>query len=241
MQNTLYQQNYQKMARPIRKFRGRAARLKQLREGLRLTISQVIEAGFPLAASQLSRYENDDAGTIRGSVLETLAKIYQTTPNYIQNGTTDDLLNKMPTRIEFVDAASNQKRILFIPVKAQAGYVKHLDDVYFLKDLPSFVLPGLNGGDYRIFEVEGNSMTPEIHDGDMVVGKHIESISEIKNGNRYVLVTTDGVCVKRCYNHVETRGIVLIESDNPDFRPDIVAAETIQEIWLVKKRYTNLD
>lgn len=59
-----------------------------------------------------------------------------------------------------------------VPFKAQAGYVRAFDQVEFLDTLEKYALPpGVDprGAEWRYFEVEGDSMEPTFHSGDIVL------------------------------------------------------------------------
>jgi transcriptional regulator with XRE-family HTH domain len=194
-----------------------------------------------------SGWENNNGRRIPHAALDAMARILNTTVKYIEEGEVDNAdVNKrsfynMPPRQIVVDSTGKEK-ILFVPVKAQAGYRKHIADPLFLKDLRAYSLPGFENGTYRIFEVEGDSMIhpdntrDSIHPGDYVIASHVEALDEIKDGEIYVIVTTDGVCLKRCYNHVERRGLVVIESNNPEYKPDAIPAAEILEMWRYVKK-----
>jgi phage repressor protein C with HTH and peptisase S24 domain len=73
-----------------------------------------------------------------------------------------------------VDKEENE-RITFVPIKAAAGYLTRYQDVEYIQQLPSFNLPNLKDGTYRAFEVEGDSMKPTIHAGDIVICRYVEN------------------------------------------------------------------
>jgi phage repressor protein C with HTH and peptisase S24 domain len=97
-------------------------------------------------------------------------------------------------------------------------------------------MPHLNNGTFRCFEVQGNSMVRTFFDGDLVFGKYVESLNEVKDGRVYVIVSkNDGIVLKRVINRVEKRGKLILKSDNKDgnYPTYTIDVEDIMEIWYV--------
>ena len=82
---------------------------------------------------------------------------------------------------------SGRADIPFVPVKAAAGYLAGFADPEFIDELNTFTLPMLSGGDYRAFEIVGDSMMPT-PSGSVIVGEKVESLDEVKSNNTYVVV-----------------------------------------------------
>lgn len=190
--------------------------------------------------SQLAKLEREPGVRIKHSLLVQLARIYQTTPEYIENGTPPSRspFNKMPPRIVTTDNLGRNV-ILKVPIPAQAGYMQHIGDQTYLGELKAYSLPGFENGVFRMFEVKGKSMEPTFHEGDWVVGSHVEEAADIKNGDVYIIVTRDGICIKRVVNEVDRRGVLIINSDNPAFTPDIIFAEDVLEMWAFELKMTS--
>ncbi len=183
----------------------------------------------------ISLYERDPSIRIKMSVLQKLADLYRTTPSYIESGITNDIepFNPMPPRVLVTDHHANEK-ILLVPEKAAAGYRASFSDQEYLGTLPTYSLPGYEHGTYRMFTVSGESMEPTLASGDIVIGEHVESPGDIKDRNIYVLVTTDGICVKRVLNAVAKLQALIIESDNPAYERDMIPVAEVLELWEFK-------
>jgi len=190
--------------------------------------------------SQLAKFERDPTIRIKYSVLVQLAKIYQTTTEYIEQGIPPSRtpFNKMPPRIITTDNLGKNV-ILKVPIPAQAGYMEHVGDQTYLGELKAYSLPGFENGVFRMFEVKGNSMEPTFHEGDWVVGSHVEEAWDIKNNDIYIIVTRDGICIKRVVNEVDRRGVLIINSDNPAYTPDVIFAEDVLEMWAFELKMTS--
>jgi len=130
----------------------------------------------------------------------------------------------------------NEENVVYVPIKARAGYLDGYGDTEFIETLPSFNMPHLNNGTFRCFEVQGNSMVRTFFDGDLVFGKYVEHFNEVKDGRVYVIVSkNDGIVLKRVINRVEKRGKLILKSDNKDgnYPTYTIDVEDIMEIWYV--------
>ena len=125
--------------------------------------------------------------------------------------------------------------VSFVPVKAAAGYLAGYADPEFIDELNTFTLPMLAPGDYRAFEIVGDSMLPT-PSGSVIVGEKISSFKEVKNSNAYIVVSnSDGVVYKRIITNDDNSNNgndrLTLLSDNPLYEPYQVNATDIVEIW----------
>jgi hypothetical protein len=131
---------------------------------------------------------------------------------------------------------SGNENVVYVPIKARAGYLNGYGDTEYIESLPTFNMPHLTNGTYRCFEVYGNSMVRTFFDGDLVFGKYVESLSDIKDGRVYVIVSKDdGIVLKRVINRIEERGKLILKSDNKNgnYPTYTIDAEDIMEVWYV--------
>lgn len=129
---------------------------------------------------------------------------------------------------------SGDENVVFVPAKARAGYLSGYGDPEYIETLPTFNMPHLTNGTFRCFEVQGNSMARTFSDGDLVFGKYVESLDDIKDGRVYVIVSkNDGIVLKRVINGIKKMGKLILKSDNVDGNYPIymVNAEEILEAW----------
>jgi transcriptional regulator with XRE-family HTH domain len=180
--------------------------------------------------------------------VETLVKISKAlgveTASFFHNKPTSESL---PSATDFyaganirilpivVDKEENE-RITFVPIKAAAGYLTRYQDVEYIQQLPSFNLPNLKDGTYRAFEVEGDSMKPTIHAGDIVICRYVENWYHMMDNKIYLVAGVDGIgiVVKRIMNRIRKENKIILCSEN-DFYPAFeLAASEIFEIWEVK-------
>jgi transcriptional regulator with XRE-family HTH domain len=136
-------------------------------------------------------------------------------------------------RIVTIDS-DKRDNIELVPHKAAAGYLNGYADEEFVKELPKFKLPVLSIGNYRAFEITGDSMLP-LMPGTIVVGEYVEDLRDLKNGKTYVLVTNrEGIVYKRVFNYLAENGKLFLVSDNRQYAPYQLDAEDVVEAWAAK-------
>ena len=134
-------------------------------------------------------------------------------------------------KVVVVDDDDND-RIPLVSVKAQAGYLEGYDDSNYIEELPTYSLPEMRNGTYRMFQVSGFSMYPTLQDGSYVIGKFVEDWEWLGDNRVCVVVTErDGVIVKRVTNRAREKGFLYCKSDNRDYKHITVRVEDIREIW----------
>lgn len=120
--------------------------------------------------------------------------------------------------------------IQLVESKAEAGYLDSFTDPEYISELPVIRFPMAPEGNYRAFEIHGDSMLP-LESGSIIICKYVENLNELKNGKTYVVIThKEGVVYKRLES-VRTTHQLLAISDNPAFPSYIIPKEDIQELW----------
>ncbi|MFL9485535.1 XRE family transcriptional regulator [Chitinophagaceae bacterium LWZ2-11] len=121
--------------------------------------------------------------------------------------------------------------IQFVPVKAAAGYLAGYADTDFLDELNTFTLPMLAPGQYRAFEIVGDSMLPT-PSGSVIVGEKVDDLEDVRNSNTYVVLSkTDGIVYKRIMKSNRSKSKLTLISDNPIYEPYNVSSEDVLEVW----------
>lgn len=148
------------------------------------------------------------------------------------NFTLDDIYSKV--KAHQVETAVQPDEIILVPLKAAAGYLRGVGDETHLAGFTTLRLPMMGRGNFRAFEISGDSMLPLLPKS-IVVGERIEKLQEIKNGQTYVLVTRqEGIVYKRVYNWISKTGKLVLVSDNDKYKPYSVEPETVQEVWAAR-------
>ncbi len=127
--------------------------------------------------------------------------------------------------------SADRNLIHFVPVKAAAGYLAGYADTEFIDELNTFTLPMLAGGNYRAFEIIGDSMMPT-PSGSIIVGEKIENTEDVKNDQAYIVVSrNEGIVYKRVVKNNRSKNKLTLVSDNPQYQPYQVNAEDVVELW----------
>jgi transcriptional regulator with XRE-family HTH domain len=203
--------------------------LKYLRK-LRGWTQEEFAQKLRIKRSLLGAYEEERAEP-RIDILEVVADMFKLT--------LDDLLRKdvSDTKTNYLAKRRAQKLvggrtdIPFVPIKAAAGYLAGYGDPEFVDELNTFTLPMLAGGDYRAFEIVGDSMMPT-PSGSVIVGERMQSIEDVKSNQTYIVVSkNDGIVYKRIMKNNKQKNKMTLVSDNPSYQPYSVNADEILEIW----------
>lgn len=134
--------------------------------------------------------------------------------------------------------SNNKDNIALVPIPLSAGYLEGYKDQNFISKLPSYRMPGLNNGVFRMFEVEGNSMFPTLPNKSYVVGQFVENwIRDIRDNQIYAVISNEveGGLVKRCINKIKKYDNLICKSDNRrNYPTQNISPESIKEIWEIK-------
>jgi phage repressor protein C with HTH and peptisase S24 domain len=132
------------------------------------------------------------------------------------------------------DSAEVQSyEVEFIPAVA-AGYTKGFGDPTWVNGLEKIKVPYKPYGIARAFQINGDSMEPEIKDKSIVLGIKIGR-GELKDNKTYVVVTEDGPVCKNVMKSKKDGTIYLI-SKNERYHPIHLQAKEILELWEVWKK-----
>lgn len=204
--------------------------LKYLRK-LRGWTQEEFANKLKIKRSLLGAYEEERADP-RIEVLEIVSSIFKVSLDElllkdlasVKGGTYLDKRRQMKL-------SGNGSDIPFVPVKAAAGYLAGYADPEFVDELNTFTLPMLSGGNYRAFEIVGDSMLPT-PSGSVIVGEKVESLDEVKSSNAYIVVSrNEGIVYKRVMKSNRSKNKVTLVSDNTIYEPYNVNAEDILELW----------
>jgi transcriptional regulator with XRE-family HTH domain len=184
--------------------------------------------------SLIGAYEEERADP-RIDILEVISEIFKLT--------LDELLlkdlsntggNYLAKRRQQKMMSADRNVIHFVPVKAAAGYLAGYADTEFIDELNTFTLPMLTGGNYRAFEIIGDSMLPT-PSGSIIVGEKVDTLEDIKNNMAYIVVSrNEGIVYKRVVKNNKTKNKLTLVSDNPQYQPYQVNADDVVELWMAQ-------
>jgi len=106
--------------------------------------------------------------------------------------------------------------------------------------LPAFhiPLPEYRNATYRGFQVEGDSMLPNIRPNEWVLGRAVQSVGEASDSKIYIVVLFDSVLVKKLQKIPGVTKKVRLISLNAEYLPIEIAVKDIQELWQVNSKLT---
>ena len=179
---------------------------------------------------------------LSGKVVAKLLKQFKINPLWLFGESNSMYLDTARTsvipKVVTVDS-SDKENMVMVNAKAAAGYPQNIQDSSWYKQLPAFdlPLPEFRNATYRGFQVEGDSMLPNLKPNEWVLAKAIESIDHLSNNKIYVVVLQDAVLVKKIEKLPGNSNIVLI-SLNENYPPYEVEPQQIQELWEVSSKIT---
>ncbi len=207
--------------------------LKYLRK-LRGWTQEEFAGKLNIKRSLLGAYEEERADP-RLDVLEIVGDVFKLSLDELllkdlSNQSASYLMKRRQQKMMSAD----RNVIHFVPVKAAAGYLAGYADSEFIDELNTFTLPMLSGGNYRAFEIIGDSMLPT-PSGSIIVGEKVNSMDDVKSNQAYIVVSrNEGIVYKRIVKNNKTKQKVSLVSDNPTYQPYQVNAEDIVELWLAQ-------
>ena len=204
--------------------------LKYLRK-LRGWTQEEFAVKIGIKRSLIGAYEEERADP-RLDVLEILADMFKLSlDELLLKDLSDTTATYLSRRRQQKMMAVERNVIHFVPVKAAAGYLASYADTEFIDELNTFTLPMLAGGNYRAFEIIGDSMLPT-PSGSIIVGEKIENTDDIKNSQAYIVVSrNEGIVYKRVEKNGRSKSKLTLVSDNPQYQPYQVNAEDVVELW----------
>ncbi|MEO7263765.1 MAG: LexA family transcriptional regulator [Ferruginibacter sp.] len=204
--------------------------LKYLRK-LRGWTQEDFATKLNIKRSLIGAYEEERADP-RLDVLEMVADIFKLTLDELllkdlSNTGSSYLMKRRQQKMMSAD----RNIIHFVPVKAAAGYLAGYADSEFIDELNTFTLPMLSGGNYRAFEIIGDSMLPT-PSGSIIVGEKVANVDEVKNNMPFIVISrNEGIVYKRVVKNNRAKNKLTLVSDNPVYQPYQVNTEDVLELW----------
>jgi transcriptional regulator with XRE-family HTH domain len=180
--------------------------------------------------SLLGAYEEERAEP-RIDVLEQVGDMFKLTLDDLLRKDISEQKGTYLSKRRALKMAGTRTEIPFVPVKAAAGYLAGYADPEFIDELNTFTLPMLTGGQYRAFEIVGDSMLPT-PSGSVIVGEKVNDLEEVKNDTPCIVISrNEGIVYKRIQKNGRQKNKLTLVSDNPTFHPYTVSTEEVIEMW----------
>jgi transcriptional regulator with XRE-family HTH domain len=203
--------------------------LKYLRK-LRGLTQEEFAAKLQIKRSLLGAYEEERAEP-RIDVLELISDTFKVTLDDLLRKDLSEVKGSYLVKRRQLKMMSENNTIQFVPVKAAAGYLAGYADHEFIDELNTFTLPMLGAGQYRAFEIIGDSMLPT-PSGSVIVGEKVETVENVRNNQAYIVVSrNEGIVYKRIVKNNKAKNKLTMVSDNPSFQPYHINTEDVIEIW----------
>ncbi|UII26457.1 LexA family transcriptional regulator [Fulvivirga maritima] len=225
----------------------RPQRVTMLRELLQMSQVKFAEK-INISQGALSQIENGKS-QISLETLRSISNELQVNCNWLVNGTGDIFQQDEEEAYEEVRKSEKvsiqlvydgQSIVPFVKEEAHAGYINGYDDPSYLQTLDVYKIPGYQNGNYRLFEIEGESMTPTIFPREIVICSHIENRETIENGTLCVIVTKEGIVAKRVYFYENDNQLFILKSDNSKFKTYSIQDKKVLEIWKIEAKITTV-
>ena len=179
---------------------------------------------------------------LSGKVVAELLRQFKINPLWLFGESNQQYLETSVTsvipKVVTVDS-SDQENMVLVNAKAAAGYPQNIQDTSWYQQLPAFDLPipEFRNATYRGFQVEGDSMLPNLKPGEWVLAKAIEHVDHVSPNKMYVVVLQDAVLVKKIEKRPNSNNITLV-SLNETYPPYEIKPFQVQEIWEVSSKIT---
>lgn len=198
-----------------------ATRLAALRRKSGLSLHQVAEKLNSLLTdgkrshTTIQRYEKDETIRIKLPVLIALAKVYRTTPDYIERGNQGNLPLESTAEVLGTKADMPYVMLPFVRPAAYATFAANCQD-YDPQELETFQVlarPGSNYIDAVVIEVRGNSMAPRYPDRSCYVVRPVNDGNwQYATGVHAISLRSAMFIIKRITSNKE--GLLTLTSDN---------------------------
>ena len=214
-------------------------RFGELRRALGYTQSEFAELlGISSTTADIERGRTK----LSGKVVTELLKQFKINPLWLYGESEQQYLDtsrvSVIPKVVTVDSAE-QENIVLVNAKAAAGYPQNIQDTSWYEQLPAFdlPLPEYRNATYRGFQVEGDSMVPNLHPGEWVLARALSSVDEMSANRIYVVVLDDAVLVKKIERSATSPHLILV-SLNDSYPPYTIEPHKVQEIWEVSSKLT---
>lgn len=187
--------------------------IKKRRKELGLTLAE-LAARVGLRDATIQRYESGEIPNIKKDTIMKLAKELKCTPGYLM-GWTD-----LETVTSSADAFMKIPVLGLIPAGVP---IEAVEDVLGYEEIPSSYCAG--GEKYFALKLNGNSMYPEYHNGDVVILKQQETCNS--NEDCAVMINGGEATFKRV---VRQKNGIMLKPLNPNYDTLFYTNEEIEQL-----------
>lgn len=159
----------------------------------------------------------------------------------IFKSTAEQLTAVTPAEPFFIRDKDEKELAVIVEASQFTNYISNRQNERFFSLLPVFSFPAADKSNkkLRAFEMADNSMKATFCKGDLLIGKSIRDLSQLKESTIYVLVTSAGILVQRFCFFMKEMNYFVGCTDSKRFDPLVTDWETISEIWEITSCLTS--
>lgn len=198
-----------------------AEKIKRRRTEMGLTLGEVAEA-VGVAASTIQRYESAKIAVVKVPVLNSIAAALKVTPHWLYGDSGDLPSNAFP---------ADMTQMIRIPVigRVAGGISCHAEEnIEYYEFVQKDIIR--SGDSYVYLRVVGDSMSPKIMEGDLVL---VRCQPTVDSGEyAVVLIDNEDGVVKKV---VIEKDCITLLSENPYYPPRAFRGEEMERIRIFGK------
>ena len=172
---------------------------------------------------------------IKTGVLEKIAKAINKNLYFFLDSISENGIRKVGQDMPEMFLSNDGSGIPLIPIDAIAGFVlKEDSEGVIQQNCEHYVVPEFEriGAEF-VIRVSGNSMSPKYGNGDVLACKKIKDIVFFQWGKAYVLDTSQGVLVKRIFEHENPDYVICSSDNNENYPPFFLPKSDIRSLSIV--------
>ncbi len=184
---------------------------------------------FSLSIGMSENYITNIRNSIQPDIINKIAVHYpDINIGWLMSGEGEMLKNNKAERNELTPKNySSHLEVKIVTTKARAGFSESFYSDEYLNDMPTLLVEVDKEyhGNYLAFEVNGDSMEPDYHTGDIVICREIKRELwryklHIKEWDFVIAHGTQGIMLKEITEHNVETGEIVCHSVNSDLHPD---------------------
>lgn len=197
---------------------------------------------FGLTRGQVASYEreeNPSEPTLQ-TILEIVDYFDLDLESFLRKNLWDAGSQALRDRTQRLSEENHAERVFLLDSKAQAGFAAEEASPEFLDQLPAFhlPLPNMVKGHYILIQASGDSMYPTFQDQDWLLARHLEETNQLQHGETYVVLTAEGIIVKRLLAIDNQKGQLVFQSDNKIYGTVLLKQTEVIGFWHIKAKLT---
>ena len=166
----------------------------------------------------------DDKRVIDYRHARAICREYGVNESYLVDGIGTPFGIDLPQATSTNNGPRRKGNILFTSVQAFAGSGVDVGGGNAASEEHEFFsMPGVSGSGLVAFPIEGNSMTPVIQDGDIVICRQINGVYEIKDNSIYAIKSNGSLWIKHVQGIRNNKGRIhrlnLISANHHEIPP----------------------